>query len=339
MRLQPHFDFSKGPAMHQPATSVLLFCAALLPAAAFAATPAYPNKAVRLLVLSPPGGGSDITARAIAQKLTEKWGQNVIVDNRSGAGGVIGMEITAKAPPDGYTIVLGSIGPIAVAPSLYVKPPYDPVRDFTPLARAASALNLLVVHPSVPVNSVKELIAYAKTPGAKLNYGSSGPGRADHLSGEIFSRMAGITMQHVPYKGGAPAMVDLLAGNIQLIFATVSTAITHVKTGKVRPLGMTSAKRSEFFPDIATIAESGLPGFALDNWYGIVGPAGMPPPLTAKLHRDIGDTLQQRDVRERLAALGIVAFPTATPEEFGAYIKAEFLRYGKVVKEAGVTAE
>jgi tripartite-type tricarboxylate transporter receptor subunit TctC len=254
-------------------------------------------------------------------------------------GGVIGMEITAKAPPDGYTIVLGSIGPVAVAPSLYAKPPYDPVRDFTPLARAATALNLLTVHPSLPVHTVKDLIAYAKTPGAKLNYGSSGPGRADHLSGEIFSRMAGINMQHVPYKGGAPAMIDLLAGNIQLIFATVSTAIVHIKTGKIRPLGMTSAKRSEYFPDTPTIAESGLPGFAVDNWYGIVGPAGLPAPLTASLHRDISDVLTQRDVKERLAALGIVAFPTATPQEFGAYIKAEFLRYAKVVKEAGVTAE
>jgi len=304
-----------------------------------AATPEYPTKAVRLLVLSPPGGGSDITARAIAQKLTDKWHQNVIVDNRSGAGGVIGMEITAKAPPDGYTIVLGSIGPVAVAPSLYVKPPYDPVKDFTPLARTASALNLLVVHPSVPVQSVKDLIAYAKTSGKKVNYGSSGAGRADHLSGEIFSRMAGVSMQHIPYKGGAPAMIDLLSGNIQVIFATVSTAITHVKTGKIRPLGMTSATRSEYFPDIPTIAESGVPGFAVDNWYGIVGPAGMARPLAGMIHRDISTALTQSDVKERLAALGIVAFPTATPEEFGTYIKAEYLRYAKVVKEAGISAE
>ena len=197
-----------------------------------------------------------------------------------------------------------------------------------------------MVHPSLPVHSVKELIAYAKTPGAKLNYGSSGAGRADHLSGVIFSRMAGVTtLQHIPYKGGAPAMIDLLAGNIQLIFATVSTAITHIKTGKIRPLGMTSATRSEYFPDIPTIAESGLPGFAVDNWYGIVGPAGMPRALTAGLHRDIGAALQQADVKERLAALGIVAFTTATPEAFGDYIKAEVDRYAKVVKEAGITAE
>jgi tripartite-type tricarboxylate transporter receptor subunit TctC len=326
--------------MHRIATSLVLVCAATVPVvAAGAAAPEFPSKAVRLLVLSPPGGGSDITARAIAQKLTDKWHQNVIVDNRAGAGGVIGMEITAKAPPDGYTIVLGSIGPVAVAPSIYVKPPYDPVRDFTPLARSASALNLLVVHPSVPVHTVKELIAYAKTAGKKLNYGSSGAGRADHLSGEIFSRMAGVTMQHIPYKGGAPAMIDLLSGNIQLIFATVSTAITHVKSGKIRPLGMTSATRSEYFPDIPTIAESGVPGFAVDNWYGIVGPAGMPRALVLGIHRDINAALAQSDVKERLAALGIVAFPTATPEEFGSYIKAEYVRYAKVVKEAGITAE
>jgi tripartite-type tricarboxylate transporter receptor subunit TctC len=326
--------------MHRIASSLLLLCAATVPGLVVAAAaPEYPSKAVRLLVLSPPGGGSDITARAIAQKLTDKWHQNVIVDNRAGAGGVIGMEITAKAPPDGYTIVLGSIGPVAVAPSLYVKPPYDPVRDFTPLARTASALNLLVVHPSVPVQSVKELIAYAKSGGKKLNYGSSGAGRADHLSGEIFGRMAGISMQHIPYKGGAPAMIDLLSGNIQLIFATVSTAITHVKTGKIRPLGMTSAARSEYFPDIPTIAESGVPGFAVDNWYGIVGPAGMPRALAGMIHRDISASLLQPDVKERLAALGIVAFPTATPEEFGSYIKAEYVRYAKVVKDAGITAE
>ncbi len=190
--------------MHRFTAFILLLSATAVLCASAAAATAFPYKAVRLLVLSPPGGGSDITARAIAQKLTEKWGQNVIVDNR--AGGVIGMEITAKAPADGYSIVLGSIGPVAVAPSLYAKPPYDPVKDFTPLARAATALNLLVVHPSLPVHSVKELIAYAKTPAAKLNYGLSGAGRADHLSGEIFSRMAGLTMQHVPYKGGAPAI-------------------------------------------------------------------------------------------------------------------------------------
>ncbi len=326
--------------MHRIAPSIALLCIATVPVIGNAApAKAYPDKAVRLLVLSPPGGGSDITARAIAQKLTDKWGQNVIVDNRSGAGGVIGMETTAKAPPDGYTMVLGSIGPVAVAPSLYAKPPYDPVKDFTPLARTASALNLLVVHPSLPVHSVKELIAYAKTPGAKTNYGSSGAGRADHLAGVIFSRAAGVNMQHIPYKGGAPAMIDLLAGNIQLIFATVSTAITHVKTGKIRPLGMTSAKRSEYFPDIPTIAESGLPGFAVDNWYGIVGPAGMPRALATGIHRDIGAALLQPDVKERLAGLGIVVFTTATPEEFGSYIKSEFQRYAAVVKEAGITAE
>ena len=325
--------------MHRFAASALFFCITAVPWVSAPLAKAYPDKAVRLLVLSPPGGGSDITARAIAQKLTDQWKQNVIVDNRSGAGGVIGMEITAKAPPDGYTMVLGSIGPIAVAPSLYAKPPYDPVKDFTPLARTASALNLLVVHPSLPVHSVKELIAYAKTPNAKLNYGSSGPGRADHLAGVIFSRAAGVNLQHIPYKGGAPAMIDLLAGNIQIIFATVSTAIMHVKTGKVRPLGMTSAKRSEYFPDIPTIAESGLPGFAVDNWYGIVGPAGMPRAMVNGIHRDIGAALQQNDVKERLAGLGIVVFTTATPEEFGSYIKSEFQRYAVVVKEAGITAD
>jgi tripartite-type tricarboxylate transporter receptor subunit TctC len=327
--------------MHKVAPALALFCSTAVPIAAPAAdtAPAYPDRPVRFIVLSPPGGGSDITARAIAQKLTETWDQQVIVDTRAGAGGVVGMEIAAKARPDGYTLVLGGIGPVAVAPSLYAKPPYDPVKDFTPIVRAANALNMLVVHPSLPVNSVKELIVYAKSPGTKLNYGSSGAGRADHLAGEIFSRMTGVTMQHVPYKGGAPAMIDLLGGNIQLIFATVSTAIVHVKSGKIRPLGMTAAKRSEFFPDIPTIAESGLPGFAVDNWYGVVAPAGLARAVVIKQHTDISTALNQRDVKERLAALGIVAFPTATPEDFGAYIKSEVSRYAKIVKEAGVTAE
>jgi tripartite-type tricarboxylate transporter receptor subunit TctC len=225
---------------------------------AFAAT-AYPDKPIRLIVPVAPGGGADITARAVAQKLAAAWGQQIIIDNRAGAGGTVGMEIGARATPDGYTLIEGSMGPLTVDMSLYSKLPYDSVRDFTPIARGVTALNMLVVHPSLPVNSVKELIVYAKANPAKLNFGSSGAGRADHLAGEMFNTFAGVKMQHVPYKGGAPAMVDLVGGNIQLIFATVSTAITSVKAGRIRPLAMTTASRVDLFPDLPTVAEAGVP--------------------------------------------------------------------------------
>ena len=224
------------------------------------AQPAYPNKPIRIIITVAPGGGSDITTRTVGQKLIEAWGQQVIVDNRPGGNGIIGMEIAAHANPDGYTLLLGTIGPVAVNPSLYSKLPYDPVKDYAPIARGVSALNMLVVHPSLPAASVKEFIAYAKANPGKINFGSSGVGFADHLAGEIFNTLAGVKMVHVPYKGGAPAMLDLLAGNLQCIFATVSTAITYVKAGRIRPLAVTSAKRAEQFPDIPTIAESGVPG-------------------------------------------------------------------------------
>ena len=232
-----------------------------------------------------PGGGADITSRTVGQKLTEAWGQQVIVDNRPGGNGIVGMEIAARANPDGYTLVLGTIGPVAVNPSLYKKLPYDPVADFDPVARAVSALNVLVVHPSVPAKSVKELIAHAKANPGKLTYGSSGVGFADHLAGELFNTLAGVKMVHVPYKGGAPAMLDLVGGNLQLIFATVSTALGSIKAGSIRPLAVTFAKRVEQFPDWPTVAEAGVPGFAVDNWYGFLAPRGTPKPIVAKLHR------------------------------------------------------
>jgi tripartite-type tricarboxylate transporter receptor subunit TctC len=299
----------------------------------------YPARPIRIIILVVPGGGADVTSRAVGQKLTEAWGQQVIVDNRPGGNGIVGMDIARQANPDGYTLVLGTIGPVAVNPSLYAKLPYDPVNDYAPIARAVSALNVLVVHPSVPVKSVKELIAYAKANPGKLNYGSSGVGFADHLAGELFNTLAGVKMQHVPYKGGAPAMIDLVGGNIQLIFATVSTALPSMKAGRIRPLAVTFAKRVEQFADIPTVAEAGVPGFSVDNWYGFQAPRGTPKPIVAKLHTEINRIMTMADVTERLAGVGIFPFTLPTPEAYGDYIKSEIRKYAKVVKDAGVKAE
>ena len=272
----------------QPAI-VLLLAGLLLPSLALAQ--AWPAKPIRMIVPVAPGGGADITSRLIAQKLSERFGQQVIVDNRSGAGGIVGLEMLARSNPDGYTISQGGVGPLAVNPSLYAKLPYDPLKDFAPILRAVSALNVLVVHPSLPVQSVKDLIAFARANPGKLNYGSSGAGRADHLAGELFSMMAGVRMQHVPYKGGGPAMTDLVGGNLQLIFATVSTAASHMKSGKVRTIANTSAVRSDLFPDLPTIGESGVPGFAIDNWYSFIAPAGTPASIVDTLNVEIARAL------------------------------------------------
>lgn len=311
----------------------------ILSASTAFAQDAYPVKPIRMIVPVAPGGGADIVTRAIGQKFTESWGQQVIVDNRPGAGGILGLEFTARSAPDGYTISQAGVGPLAVTPSLHAKLSYKPLEDFTLVARAVSALNVLVVHPSVPVHSVKDLVAYAKANPNKLNFGSGGAGRADHLSGELFNLMAGVRMQHVPYKGGAPAMIDLLAGNLQLIFATVSTGVTHMKSGKVRTIAITSATRSELYPDLPTVAESGVPGFAVDNWYSYVAPAGLPKHIAGKLHREMTRVLALPDVKERLHAQGIVPFPTATAEEFRVYLASEMQKYAKLVKAAGIQAD
>jgi tripartite-type tricarboxylate transporter receptor subunit TctC len=300
---------------------------------------AYPAKPIRVIILVVPGGGADVTSRMVGQKLTESWGQQVIVDNRPGGNGIVGMDIAAHANPDGYTLVLGTIGPVAVNPSLYKKLPYDPVADFEPVARGVSALNVLVVHPSVPVKSVKELIAHAKANPGKLTYGSSGVGFADHLAGELFNTSAGVKMVHVPYKGGAPAMLDLVGGNLQLIFATVSTALGSIKAGRISPLAVTFSKRVEQFPDWPTVAEAGVPGFAVDNWYGFLAPRGSPKTIVSKLHLEINRVLDMPDVRERLAGVGIYPFTAPTPAAFGDYIKSEIRKYGKVVQAAGIKAD
>jgi tripartite-type tricarboxylate transporter receptor subunit TctC len=300
------------------------------------AAESYPKRPIRMILPIAPGGGADITARAIAPKLVEALGQQVIIDNRPGGGGTLGMTLAAQATPDGYTFAQSSIGPVAVDVSLHSKLPYDPVRDFTPIARAVSALNILVVYPTLPVHSVKELIAYAKSHPGKLNFGSSGVGHADHLAGAMFNTLAGVHMQHVAYRGGAPAMAELIGGNIDLIFATVSTAVSFIKAGKIRPLAMTSAKRVALFPDLPTVAEAGVPGFAVDNWYCFLGPRGMPKDIVNRLHRELNRALEQPDVVQKLAGFGIVPFLLPTPEAFGEYEKSEIAKYAKVVKDAGI---
>ena len=281
----------------------------------------WPAKPVRFISPFAPGGGADITSRVIAQKLTETLGQQVLVDNRGGAGGMIGVDLGAKAPPDGYTMVLGTIGPIAINPSLYAKMAYDPVKDLVPVTLAADALNVLVVHPALPVKNVKELIALGKARPNELFFGSSGPGATDHLAGELFNMLTGTKMVHVPYKGGAPAMLDLMSGNVQIIFATVSTAIGQIKGGKIRALGMTGTKRFVLMPELPTIAEAGVPGFAVNNWYGVFVPAGTSKEIVARLNA------------EAVLPIG------STPEEFGVFIRDELARLGKVIREAHIAVE
>jgi tripartite-type tricarboxylate transporter receptor subunit TctC len=299
----------------------------------------YPSKPVRMILPIAPGGGADITARTIGPKLTEMWGQQVIIDNRPGGGGTMGMEIASRANPDGYTIIQSSIGPSAIDSSLHSKLPYDPVKDFTPISRGVSALNILVVHPALPVRSVKELIAYAKANPTKLNYGSSGVGHADHLAGELFKSMTGVKMEHVAYKGGAPAMTELLGGNIELIFATVSTAIPYLKSGRIRPIAVASDKRVGMFADVPTVAEAGVPGFAVDNWYCFFGPRGMPKTMAIKLHKDLNRVFEMPDVVKRLEGFGIFPFLLPSPDAFAGYLRSEISKYARVVKEAGLPTD
>ena len=296
----------------------------------------WPERPIRMLVGFAPGGGTDATARAIAPKLTELLGQQIIVDNRPGATGNIATDITAKSNPDGYTILMGTIAALAINPSLYAKLPFDPIKDLAPVTRAVDSTNVLVVHPSVPAKSVKELIALAKS--KSLNCGSSGVGGAGHLALELFNLQTGARITHVPYKGGGPAMIDLLGGNIHLIFATAASAVVHIKSGKIRALAVTTAKRAPLVPDLPTVAETGLKGFEANNWYGVVVPARTPRPIVDRLNKEIATALNTADVKELLFKQGLDVAPDS-PEAFGAYIKSELAKWAKVVKAANLKAE
>jgi len=304
---------------------------------AWAQSGSYPERPIRFIAANAPGGGLDITARAIAPKLSAVLGQQVIVDNRAGAAGSLASDIVAKSTPDGYTIMVASLGGLAVNTNLYKGLTYHPLRDLAPITWATSGSNVLVVHPSVPAKSVQELIALAKAQPGKLSYGSSGAGNAGHLAGELFNGMAGIKMVHIPYKGGAPAMIDLLAGQIQLIFSSAPTAVPQVKAGKIRGLAVTTAKRSVILPELPTIAEAGLPGFEADNWYGVVTTMKTPRVIIDRLNAEIVRALHATDVTQLLLAQGLEV-RTSTPQEFGAYMKSEFDKWARVIKDAGIVA-
>jgi tripartite-type tricarboxylate transporter receptor subunit TctC len=311
------------------AASVLLACSP-----AFALD--YPIKPVRLLVGFPAGSSTDAAARAISGRLGEGLGQQVIVDNRPGAAGNIAAEITARARADGYTLLLGANGALAVNPALYRGLGYDPVRDFSPVTLVVQVTNVLVVNPSVPANSVSELIALAKN--RSLNCGSGGVGTPGHLALELFNRTAGTNIVHVGYKGSGVALVDLIAGQIQLIFATAATALPQMKAGRVKALAVTGRTRSALLPDLPTVAESGLKDFDVTGWYGVVAPAGTPRAIVNRLNADILRALETPDVKQALVNQGFDLSPS-TPEAFGAYLKSEIAKWGKVVRDAGIKAE
>jgi len=304
---------------------------------AFAQGTAYPAKPVRIVVPSSPGGGTDILARLLAQKLTENLGQQFVVENRPGAGQIIGIEAVARSAPDGYTLLMAASA-IVINEVLYKKPPYDTLRDFAPITLGASLPNILVVHPALPAKSVRELIALAKARPGMLNYSSAGNGTSPHLSMELFRIMSGITLTHIPYKGTGPATVDLVAGQVQLSMPNVLTALPQIKGGKLRALGVTSAKRASGLPDIPAIAEAGVPGYEAIQWYGLLAPAGTSRDVVNKLQSETAKILVLQEVKERLAADGADAVGNR-PQEFAAYIKVEIDKWSKVVKAGGITLE
>lgn len=311
-----------------------LACAALGVFSTAGLAQPYPSKPIRLIVPFPPGGTTDVVARLVAAKISAAWGEQVVTDNRPGAGGTIGTEIAAKSPADGYTILMGSITTHAVNPALYKKLNFDPIKDFTPVVLAVSSPQLLVVHPSVPAKNAREFIALAKSKPGQLNYASAGAGTSPHLTFELFKSAAGIDVVHIPYKGTGPAITELVGGQVQAMITGVVALMPHVKSQKLRALAVTSAKRVEAIPDVPTLEESGLKNFDVSSWFGFFVPAGTPKPIVAKLNAEVRKVLAMPDVRERLFGLG--ADPAGdTPEEFAHYVKSEMERWGKVVRATG----
>jgi tripartite-type tricarboxylate transporter receptor subunit TctC len=297
----------------------------------------WPDRPITLVVPWAPGGSTDILARSLAEQLTKSLGQTVIVDNRAGASGNIGSNYVAKAKPDGYTLLIGSMSTHAMNPALMPSMPFRGVEDFTPIAQMANVINTMVINPAVPATNVKEFVAYAKANPGKLAYASAGPGSTNHLSAVLFEKAAGIQMLHVPYKGGAPAVVDTVANQTQVLFSAGTQTLPHVKAGKLRLLGVTEAKRSPLLPDAPTVAET-LPDYALGVWYGAFGPAGMPEALVTRLNDEINKALAQPEVRSRMDAMG-VEIVKGTPQQFGAVLRADADRYGKMIRELGIKNE
>ncbi len=306
-------------------------------AASVAGAQSYPTKPVRIIAPFPPASVADVLARPIAQKMNESWGQPILVENRVGMAGSIGSEVVAKAPPDGYTLLLGTIGTNAINAALYSKMPYNVRTDFAPITIVATSHLLLVMHPSVPVRTVKDVIALAKANPGKLNFGSAGPGTTPHLAGELFKYLTGVSMTHIAYKGSPQSAIDLLAGRLDLIFANGSAALPHIRTGRMRLIAISALRRDPTMPDVPTIAET-VPGFEMAPWWGVFAPAGTPHDIVARLNTETARILALNDVQANYANLGLTAV-SSSPERFDAFVKEEIVRWAKVVKASGVRAE
>jgi tripartite-type tricarboxylate transporter receptor subunit TctC len=322
--------------LHRLAVALLAVPLIAFPIAATAQ--GFPAKPVRLVVPFPPGGSLDNVGRLLAQKLTEAWGQQVVVENRPGAGGNVGADAVAKSPADGYTVVMGALSTHAVNPSLYAKMPYDAVKDFAPIGNVAITPNVLIVNSDSPIKSVRDLIAFAKANPGKANFGSGSNGSAGHLAGELFKVETGTDVQHIPYKGGAPALQALLAGETQFMFDNLANAMAQVKGGRVRAIAVTTAQRSKLAPDLPTMAEAGLPGFDISTWFGLLAPAGTPSEVVAKWNADLVKALNAPDVREKMLAQGAEPSPTS-PAEFAAFIARERDKYARIVKLSGAKVD
>ena len=320
-------------------TIAVLIAAVMLPMAipASAQAPTYPDKPIRIVVPFPVGGVADTFGREIGRKLTEAWGQPVVIDNRTGAGGNIGADIVAKSAPDGYTLVIGNIGTHAVNVSLLPVMPFDPIKDFTPIIHVLDAEGLLVVNPSIKATTVPELIALARTQPGTLSYGSAGVGTTSHLAGELFKSMTKVDIVHVPYKGNVPAITDLLGGQTAMIFATMPTVLPHVRAGKLRPLAVLGTARSPALPDVPTVAES-VPGFEVSNWIGLFGPAGMPPVIVARLNAEVQKIMRSPEIQKRLETEGAKFIPM-TPDQFATFQKAEIAKWAKTIKDANIKVD
>jgi tripartite-type tricarboxylate transporter receptor subunit TctC len=296
----------------------------------------YPNKPVRMVVGFPPGGGTDVVARILAPRMSELLGQSIVIDNRPGATGTVAAGQVAKSAPDGYTIMMGHVSVNAIAPNLFANLPYDVERDFAPIALAAAVPHLVVVHPSVPVTTLKELVAYLRAQPGKLTFPSAGNGSMPHLAGEVFQALAGVKMVHVPYKGTGQSMQDLLGGQHLVAFDTMPASAPHVRSGKLRALAVSTAGRVPSFPDVPTAEEAGVPGYVVITWYGVFAPAGTPPPIVNRLHADMVKAMQTPEVRARLEAIGADGTLSRSPEEFAALVRADAARYAKIVKDIGL---
>jgi len=315
--------------------TLLIACAAALPLLPAAHADGFPDKPVMLVVPFPPGGPTDAMARTLAAEMKDRLGQPMIVENRAGAGGNIGAEYVARATPDGQTLLFGTSGPLAINSSLYRKPGYDPVKSFAPVIQVGHLPNILVVNPAVPAKNVKELIAYAKANPGKLSYASSGNGASSHLAGVMFNSMAGVDLQHIPYKGTGPALTDLLGGQVSMSFTDVLTALPYVKSGKLRALGITTAARSQALPEVPTLAEQGVTGYDVSVFFGIVAPAGTPADRIAKLNKAFVEVLGTPKVKELFAAQGLEAAPSHAPDQLGKFIGTQTAKWAAVVKNSG----